>query len=69
MSKGMPAEPSSETMRPQYGSAPKSEHWTSIESATLPRRGVRGLVARSAPHLHVGHLGGALRILHHLLRQ
>ena len=35
MSKGTPAEPSSETMRPQYGSSPKSEHWTSMESATL----------------------------------
>ena len=35
MSKGVPADPSSETMRPQYGSSPKSEHWTSMESATL----------------------------------
>src|SRR5580700_10043370 len=35
MSKGVPADPSSETMRPQYGSPPKSEHCTSMESATL----------------------------------
>src|SRR5580658_49728 len=35
MSKATPAEPSSLTTRPQYGSSPLREHCTSIESATL----------------------------------
>ena len=48
MSKGVPADPSSDTIRPQYGSSPKSEHCTSMESATL-RAARWAAVSLSAP--------------------
>ena len=61
--------PSSETIRPQYGSSPLSEHWTSMESATLraARWAASSLCGAADPD--VGHLGRPLGVVDHLLGQ